>query len=424
MDSTGNASDLLDDFREETETPSPVTEEERKNQFLPWHKPRKQYVRRYQWCDALEKMLAGGRWSLNGRSLSYLGLPGDDMLDVRSLHSVCARKNVRLRYLGFNAVRESRSTESHLSHNELRSQAYSFIDAENSEILLDPLEGIVSQGSMSYKSLLDRAPYDIVNFDLCDSVAKSNPAVEESTIQALRVILETQRETCSSPWLLFLTTRVNREQTNEAVRSKIGELLDSNVSASERFRSLFSQSVRRSQLGKFNAYQERLSEDFFSRSFVVGFCKWLVSVAASGDPKWAVHLDSVRAYTIMGSLDMYSLVFCMEKLSTPGRDRIGWTRDVGVMPGGTFGQAAIDEVGVACRAVEEVFSTQTDIDALLNRDGELRAAVVSEAAKLLEEARYDSAAYHAWVDAGCIATRDVSARASGSRSRSSHRSRK
>lgn len=415
MDSTGNASDLLDDFREEVGRPSaPATEVERKVHFWPWHKPRKQYVRQYQWCDGLERMLADGRWKLNGRSLSYLGLPGDDMLDIRSLHSVCARHGIRLRYLGFNEVREARTTESRLSHNELRSQAYGFIDAENSQILLDALEGIVSPGSMSFKSLIDRAPYDIVNFDLCDSVAKSKPSVEESTVQALRVILETQRETCSAPWLLFLTTRVNRDQVDATVRSTIGSLLDSNVSKSAKFRRIFSTSLGRPQLGKFDAYQGRLTEDYFSRSFVVGFCKWLVSLASSGAPKWVVRLESVRAYTIASPLDMYSLVFSFEKVSAPGRDQSGWTRDVRVTQRGA-GKIEIDEIELACRAVEEVFSQETNIDALLERDGKLAAAMLTETAQLLEQARYNGAAYHAWAKAGYPAVRTQEMRVSRKR---------
>ena len=59
-------------------------------EFKPWHKPRKQYIRLRQWC-AIVRWLIRKVGMQQGDSLRYLGLPGEDLLDIRSLRGVCER---------------------------------------------------------------------------------------------------------------------------------------------------------------------------------------------------------------------------------------------------------------------------------------------------------------------------------------------
>ena len=51
-------------------------------EFKPWHKPRKQYIRLRQWC-AIVRWLIRKVGMQQGDSLRYLGLPGEDLLDIR-----------------------------------------------------------------------------------------------------------------------------------------------------------------------------------------------------------------------------------------------------------------------------------------------------------------------------------------------------
>src|SRR3989344_5737744 len=73
-----------------------------KRKFLPWHKPRKQYIRSNQWNTLVVSLVDAIGLKAKGRSLEYLSLPGSDLLDVRSLYSVCAEKEVRIRFTGLN----------------------------------------------------------------------------------------------------------------------------------------------------------------------------------------------------------------------------------------------------------------------------------------------------------------------------------
>ena len=63
-------------------------------EFKPWHKPRKQFVRREQ-LSALLLRLYENRKPRD--SLRYLGLPGTDLIDLRYLHEqLCRTKDRQL----------------------------------------------------------------------------------------------------------------------------------------------------------------------------------------------------------------------------------------------------------------------------------------------------------------------------------------
>lgn len=58
--------------------PSSIFKGEEKN-FQPWHKPRKQYVRQFQWITETVELIEEIDFR-DGRPFKYLGLPGKDMM--------------------------------------------------------------------------------------------------------------------------------------------------------------------------------------------------------------------------------------------------------------------------------------------------------------------------------------------------------
>ena len=69
-------------------------------EFKPWHKPRKQFVRREQLSALLLRLYEKRE---PGDPLCYLGLPGTDLIDLRYLHEqLCSESERPLRFLGFN----------------------------------------------------------------------------------------------------------------------------------------------------------------------------------------------------------------------------------------------------------------------------------------------------------------------------------
>ena len=71
--------------------------------YKPWHRPRKQFVRREQWSALLRRLYDERE---PGDAVRYLGLPGTDLIDLRYLYEEVCRANERpLRFLGFNSDR-------------------------------------------------------------------------------------------------------------------------------------------------------------------------------------------------------------------------------------------------------------------------------------------------------------------------------
>src|SRR6202020_2773091 len=56
--------------------------------FQPWHRPRKQFVRKSQWIGCLKDIYDNRDPSAG---INYLGLPGTDLLDLRAFYdAICA----------------------------------------------------------------------------------------------------------------------------------------------------------------------------------------------------------------------------------------------------------------------------------------------------------------------------------------------
>src|SRR5688572_2250608 len=93
-----------------------------KKPFLPWHRPRKHFVRHEQWQQQIENLVDAGQ--VEDQTLRYLGLPGTDLLDIRHFHrTLCEPKDLMLRFLGFNTAAHPQDvgqTELNISLDEVR----------------------------------------------------------------------------------------------------------------------------------------------------------------------------------------------------------------------------------------------------------------------------------------------------------------
>src|SRR5260221_8832642 len=106
----GEETDLTDDLvgTDQYEAQAPA-----KKEFFAWHRPRKQFVREKQWCLQIGMLLddAAGL-SFDNNTLTYCGLPGSDLLDLRCFHDViCIPRSLKLRFLGFNSAASPKSNE-------------------------------------------------------------------------------------------------------------------------------------------------------------------------------------------------------------------------------------------------------------------------------------------------------------------------
>ena len=103
------------------------------------------------------------------RPLRCLVVPGDDLLDVRSLWQSLRPYNCYMRYLGFNEGHGSKQidTRVHVANNEVTS-----LDkvARDSQVLHGPFQSIASENSQAYQYLKEYGPFHVVNLDICDSL--------------------------------------------------------------------------------------------------------------------------------------------------------------------------------------------------------------------------------------------------------------
>ncbi|MBL9099448.1 MAG: hypothetical protein JNL82_00745 [Myxococcales bacterium] len=360
--------------------------------FKPWHKPRKHYIRIYQWCVELRKLIA--KLSLAGRSVSYLGLPGSDMLDIKTLHGVCENAGVKLRYLGFNgAGGNSDASETLISDNELRSQGWEFIDHVSSRVVFDSFERVAAPTSLARKALIEKASFDVVNLDLCNCIARRCAVRAESTLSALKVLMDIQHARRGEPWLLFITTRTVRDGVDPELWARLCELVDRNLTNSE-FHMIFGSVCLLASGKKFSESEVSLDKGVFSKSFVVALGKWILNVMKSG---WTVNLTSVMTYTVAqeDGADMYSLSFWIERKSPPLSDSTG----IAASPAPQC-NLDDDETRLACKMVEAV-SAARDADRILATDQALNLKIRTKSSLMMEKARYDPELYGKWIDAGC-----------------------
>jgi hypothetical protein len=373
---------------------SPDTREEiAKRQLQPWHKPRKQWVRREQWCKQIHQLL--GELDLRERAFRYLTLPGEDMLDIRQLHELFESHSRKLRYLGFDTSRKSVG----MSVSEQEVKSLPFVDDE-SRTLDDRFEAIGEQGSVASHHTKRFRSFDAVNLDLCDAVAARRKQPSQSSLSAILALLQLQTDNRTEPWVLFLTTRADREAVNKDVANDFLRILIENIRKYERFRVglknslIFSADAVSQELNSGSG----LSDQEFPSAFGVGFCKWLLSCA---NQTWSVRQVDAAGYRVnrVGSPDMLSLVFRFDRMRQEILDPLGIIPAKRPQrPKQTTKEELNEELEVE---FIQRFAEMVDIDVVLHENEHLRQQLIEENADLVSLARYDRDDVVAWGRDNC-----------------------
>ena len=372
--------DLVPDRREEVVAQVPQS----------WHKPRKQWVRREQWTTQIAELLRD--LQLAGREFRYLTLPGEHLFDVRHLHNLFAEHQVKLRFLGFDTSRKESSAT--VAEHEVRSLPYVHGD---SVILGDRFEDIGDPDSMAFASAEKFSSFDAVNLDLCDSVASRRTHPNDSSLNAILRLLELQANNRTEPWLLFITTRAGRESVNSQVMTKLLVILRDNVTRNAAFRrGLDNTELFRADIIDGECSGTVLfSSNEFTCAFGVGLSKWLLSLARD---HWTVSQRTAAGYRVVSegdSPDMLSLVFRFDRIPVSVSDP---NRVVTSRPAQMRRVPTVLEMEMAFL---EVFSDMIDLDALINRDVQLREQIIQENADLMSLARFDRDQIVSWGRDAC-----------------------
>lgn len=359
-----------------------------KRDFLAWHKPRKQFVRHHQWCDQICRLLDDS--PPEDGTLRYLGLPAADLLDLRYFHSqICEKKNVDLRFLGFNRGAQPRTDESielNISLDEVRHLEK--VDASSS-VISDDFCKLADLESVAWNRTEATGPYDVINLDLCDGFAKGEPFTAEETMYgALNSLLSLQAKR-KAPWLLLLTTRTTEEDIHDKVYKILLDTYLQNLTQcpsfqeeSEKFYGISDDSTLSKALSVPNTHLD---------VFLISLCKWMQTIAMDqGATFQKIEVKSTIGYRVHEGAphdDLVSMAIKFVPVLCGSKDRTGLSQVKITVP---------SECDSSVKILKRV-KCRKSADEILANDQTLHDEMVNSSASLLALARYDIDAYREWV---------------------------
>ncbi len=364
--------------------------------FKPWHKPRKQWIRMNQWGIEISKLL--GQFDTKPDSISYLSLPGSDLLDIRAIHEICEQHSITLRYLGYNAITATDDEREHLQISESEVSRLPNINNEQSRIVLDRLENVAKDDSLAHENTVRAAPFDVINIDLCGSLELGDGIENAGTFDSIAKIISIQKNKRTDPWIMFLTTRSRKGKVSTEVVEKFLLQIQKNCHDHEKFGSLLElcTNLRAGELGSLQANVDEIENSKFKDAFVVGITKWLIGIANNSQPEWSIEMLDSFCYDIRGGhKDMISYAFLFRMQQSEIDDSHGLATMIGRQQ-----VSVVDEITQAISALEQI-SNITDVDQVLAANIDFAKAAEKASRELLEIARYDGNAYSEWVSNGC-----------------------
>jgi hypothetical protein len=359
-----------------------------KREFLPWHRPRKQFVRAKQWTKLIDELV--NDHTPDDSVIKYLGLPGDDLLDLRFFHeNICVKRNLFIKFIGFNnsgTVNTGYDPSTNVSIDEI--VKLRFIH-QGSKMSADNITEISVENSIAWRDSFNMSPFDVVNLDLCDGFGK-HPITDfhNSHYNTLKNILAMQSK-AKKPWLLFLTTRTNKECINDALLIRLRELYENNLAECLGFQDA---SRERLQIGDLHTLQDAMGgSKGVSDVFLVSLCKWIAKLSVTQNPPTKLSVKNVLGYRVSKAAeyqDIISIAIKFTPLTVTTADPLGIATNAAEVP---------SECEMAVQALNQI-SNQKDVDGLLRGNLPLKETMITETCNLLDEARYDITGYKAWLE--------------------------
>lgn len=346
--------------------------------FEPWHRPRKQFVRRKQWLKQTGLLMDD---LPAATSIRYLGLPGTDLLDVRAIHQELCDNGKTLRFLGFSNSATAQAERLNLEISLQEVKALTNVD-EQSIVLRDDIRTLARHDSMGFKEARDAGPFDVINIDLCDNLLHEAVG-SDSIYEALARLFGLQNRRLD-PWLLFVTTRVDRGAVGEDAETRLDALLAQNLAGCEPFaealKGLAGGGDSPLSLGECH-------DEHWLSMFCVALSKWVLTRAVEHSSTMEVR--STMSYSVNDGADgddLASLAFRLTPSLAPAPDASGLSGDAAV---------PLDECELAAKVPGRT-SKRVAVDDVLAADTDLRDQMAVETAELLGKARYSVDAYIDW----------------------------
>ena len=358
-----------------------------KKPFLPWHKPRKQFVRHEQWQQQIEILVNAVQ--LEHQTIKYLGLPGTDLLDIRHFHrTLCEPKGLMLRFLGFNKAADPKDmdqTELNISLDEVLKMPN--IDPL-SDVIPDNICLLANENSLAWQRALQFGPFDVIIFDLCDGFATHQPgSLDNNHYNAVSRLMALQAGK-KQPWLLFLTTRTGLQDINAEVLSALIEKYRRNLIECDSFQE--KSSANFGIANDVELFQAVQTPDGHLSVFLVALCKWMIGLGVGQQPPFKVSVTSTLGYRVLPEAthnDLVSIAFRFDPTFAVAPDPMGIAKVVSSRP---------SECQLATATVGRIKNRKC-VDTILRDDPAVMSSMVDATAELLALARYDVDEYRTWL---------------------------
>jgi hypothetical protein len=392
--------------------------------FKAWHRVRKQFIRERQWNHEilhLAKRLRGElqmqerEWGAGPpadvseaedvlpesvrveRPLRLFVLPGDDLIDVRSMWQQLESEGCYILFLGFNSTLSSEERRQKMAVTESAVTQLAKV-CKASHVTGDRFQDIASDKTHAYRLFKQYGPYDVVNLDLCDSlVPRGKPGEMQDNYTALHQLLLYQIQRQRTPWILFATTQVDPTTANQTEINQLAGPTRSNCDNHAEFAAALgarvSEDAFRSDQHAFDI--SCLDAGKLVEVFGVLLGKWLMKLLNEAKPRCTIKLLSSYRYAIRADMgvEMLSLGFLITPHYAPPIDETGISQLHPQAP------AIPTEPEIALQFVD-VASRIRDVDAILADDAELRNRLAKAKADLLAVAGFDPDEYLQWVANG------------------------
>ncbi|WP_209833581.1 hypothetical protein [Ruegeria sp. HKCCE3926] len=366
--------------------------------FAPWHRPRKQFVRKEQWMRHILGILAKLRENgemVGDRPFKYLTLPGPDLLDVKLVADLCGANDAKLHYLGFCQAGEQESSRLRRNVSEFSISRSESI-APGSKVVLAPLQDVQRTRSEASVSMTSSGTFDAVNIDACDPIAKEDKNSTGRLIDSIRSITEHQIANRRSPWMLFLTTPVQTDTISEESLTAIKQQIEQNTQADEEFaQELAGHFSDGEDLASYMARTSAENGQDLLSLVSLGLTKWLIHL--SEQARFRVKIMRSYSYSIFRrepfEPNMVSLCFLFEPAPLPIVDETGLTENPAPNPANTPG------ISDHIRALRKSISIE-NVDTLLEENVDLKLQMTEETKEMLRSAGYPvddpNDGYDAW----------------------------
>jgi len=354
-----------------------------KQEFKPWHKPRKQYIREKQWLEHFLRILRTGKYGKTD-VINYFGLPGGDLLDINYIYSgLKDTSRLKGKKLGFHGIinnkRDYEKAQGELSklldnENVSKASRVDHLDFENLEYL----------NSEAWNRVRNFGPYHFINLDFCNNVLNVN------TLISLHYLLEYQMKMVSDlPWLLCLTTRLNKDSAHKEVIEKFKKIVEGiskNNDILSRIEECFSAGYQ--YLLESNELESLVDKATVNETLQILLVLWLLKAAIAR--KNTILLKSSFKYSVdlfNRDADMHSFVFYFEKEDTVLPDALGLVKGSEV---NTHTQTLEEAVTLA---FDHLKNCNFNVDDYLDKEPEQLEVYVSQMIGLLVKCGYDVSGY-------------------------------